>query len=115
LFAIWHLSVSLPHRSVLYESATLCAIVERAQENIAEAGKEFISLVPKRFARLYNGKGVGRVKQIVHIPAPPGDISPSFAALDLKTWTPEEGYSPKEAGEVEASPGKNIWSATKGR
>lgn len=77
-------------------------LVGYARENVADAELEFSSAVSLEVCELWDGKAIVRtsgqpeVKQIIHIPAYEGDISPdSFITMDT-AWKP--GYELTETG-----------------
>ena len=72
-------------------------LIGRARENYADAEIELMSSVSKEVCELWNGKSIVRsrgnpkVKQIIHLPAEEGDISPeSFITMDPDTWSKED-------------------------
>lgn len=71
-------------------------LIGRARENFADAEIELMSSVSKEVCELWNGRSIVRsrgnpqVKQIIHVPAEDGDISPeSFITMDPATWSKE--------------------------
>lgn len=71
-------------------------LVGRARENFADVEIELMSSVSKEVCELWNGtsivrsKGNPQVKQIIHLPAEDGDISPeSFITMDSDTGSKE--------------------------
>lgn len=76
-------------------------LVGRARENNANVEIELMSSVSQEVCELWNGKSIVRstgqpeVKQIIHLPAEEGDISPeSFITMNPNTWS--EGYKLKD-------------------
>ena len=75
-------------------------LIGRARENVANAEIELMSSVSQEVCELWNGKSIVRstgrpeIKQIIHLPAKEGDISPkSFITMNPETWS--EGYELK--------------------
>lgn len=69
-------------------------LVGRARENIADAEIEMMSSVSQEVCEVCNGtsivrsKGCPQVKQIIHLPAQKGIISPeSFITMNPETWS----------------------------
>jgi hypothetical protein len=75
----------------------LRAIIGRARESIAEPELEFMSSMSEETCESWNGNTVVRtggtslVKQIIHLPAYPNDISPE-SFVTLEPGTQGEGY-----------------------
>lgn len=74
-------------------------LVGRARENTANTEIELMSSVSQEVCELWNGKSIvrsidyPRIKQIIHLPAEKGDISPeSFVTLDPETWSKDGKY-----------------------
>lgn len=69
-------------------------VIGRARENNADVEMELLSSVSQEVCELWNGRSIIRstgqpeVKQIIHIPAEQGDISPeSFITMNPETWS----------------------------
>ena len=69
-------------------------LVGRARETTASAEIELMSSVSHEVCEVWNGTSIVRsmgspqVKQIIHLPAKEGDISPeSFITMDPETWS----------------------------
>lgn len=69
-------------------------LIGRARENNAQVEIELLSSVSQEVCELWNGRSIIRstgqpeVKQIIHIPAEKGDISPeSFITINPETWS----------------------------
>lgn len=69
-------------------------LVGRARENFADVEIELMLSVSKEICELWDGRSIVRsrgnpqIKQIIHLPAEDGDISPeSFITMDLDTWS----------------------------
>ncbi|KAL9611820.1 MAG: hypothetical protein Q9167_003547 [Letrouitia subvulpina] len=76
-------------------------LIGRARENIAAAEIELMSSVSQEVCEVWNGNSIIRsmgspqIKQIIHLPAYEGDISPaSFITMNPGTWS--EGYELKD-------------------
>ena len=76
-------------------------LVGRARETTASAEIELMSSVSHEVCEVWNGNSIVRsmgrpqVKQIIHLPKRPGDISPeSFITMDPGTWS--KGYGLKK-------------------
>jgi hypothetical protein len=75
----------------------LRAIIGRARESVAEPEMEFMSSTSKETREWWNGlavvrtSGTSSLKQIAHVPAYPGDISPE-SFITLEPSTQENGY-----------------------
>lgn len=69
-------------------------LIGRARENFADVEMELMSSVSKEVCELWDGRSIVRsrgnpqVRQIIHVPAEDGDISPeSFITMDQATWS----------------------------
>lgn len=69
-------------------------LIGRARENFADVEIELMSSVSKEVCELWDGTSIVRsrgnpqIKQIIHVPAEDGDVSPeSFITVDPDTWS----------------------------
>ena len=80
-------------------------LIGRALENNATVEMELLSSVSQEVCEVWNGKSIIRstgqpeVKQIIHIPAEKGDVSPeSFITMNSETWS--KNYKLKKLNSV---------------
>lgn len=76
-------------------------LIGRARENFADVEIELMSSVSKEVCELWDGRSIVRsrgnpqIKQIIHLPAEDGDVSPeSFITVDSDTWSDKYALTP---------------------
>ena len=78
-------------------------LIGRDDDNNATMMKNLMSSISQEVCELWKGKSIIRstgqpeIKQIIHLPAKKGDISPeSFITMNSKTWSKDNKYRLKE-------------------